>query len=166
MDANDAVMNFRAFLSSGYECWLRSAQAALKLDRGFIAESFDDWAQANWELLVERPLCVTGEYLDIYGSGSDYEAAAYSRVFFHEGLPTHEIICEAVNGKPVQDLLSNESTIPAQCRFERFVSRFNGWFDDKPPFDHVLLLKDNKQHLVPLGSVKFVLQRCDTVTCP
>lgn len=44
-------------------------------------EYFDDWAQANWELLVERVVCSNNESLVIYGSGSDYEAAAHSRVF-------------------------------------------------------------------------------------
>ena len=88
-------MNFRQVLLAGYPAWERSATHALQADRGFLDEAFDDWAQANWELLVERPLCAVSEFLTIYGSGSDYERLRYSRVFFHDAVPTHAIVVKS-----------------------------------------------------------------------
>lgn len=79
MQAHDLVMNFRQVLLDGYPAWERAATVALNADRGFLDEAFDDWAQANWELLVERPLCGVGEFLEIYSSGSDYEQQFFSR---------------------------------------------------------------------------------------
>ena len=154
MDATETLLNFRRFLDAGYPSWRRSTEVSLVHDRGYLEEAFYDWAQANWELLVERALCATGEFLEIYASGSDYEAQLYSRVFFHTASPTHEIGCESLKGTVV-DLLSGREFNPNACQFDRLVARKDSWFEDEPPFDHVLLLCSGTQHLVPISDVAF-----------
>lgn len=158
MDVTHAVLNFRDHLNAGYASWLGSAQACLERDRGFLDEAFYDWAQANWELLVERPLCATGEFLEIYGAGSDYEAELYSRVFFHGAKPTHEIFCEAAHGDAVVDVLSGRSFNPSLCSFDRFVAKVDTWYDDEPPFDYVLLSVGTTEHMAPVTAIRFALR--------
>lgn len=155
MDVNDAVLNFQAFLNAGYTAWHRSALVCLEKDRGFLDEAFFDWAQANWELIVERALCKTGEYLEIYAAGSDYETQIYSRVFFHHAKPTHEVFCESAAGTVVIDILSEREFRPDACSFDRFVSTKDTWYEDEPPFDHVLLEDGDTQYLAPVSFLKF-----------
>lgn len=155
MDVTETLLNFRDLLIAGYSSWRRSADLSLVHDRGYLDEAFYDWAQANWELLVERPLCATGEFLEIYASGSDYEAQLYSRVFFHHATPTHEISCESQK-IAVIDLLSGSEFDPRDCIFDRFVARKDSWFEEKPPFDHVLLVSGTAQYLASLSDVVFV----------
>jgi len=156
-------MNFRQVLLAGYPAWERSATQALHMDRGFLDEAFDDWAQANWELLVERPLCAVGEFLTIYGSGSDYEQQLYSRVFFHNAAPTHAIVVKSTN-PPAIDLLKNVAIDLAGCTFERLVARADSWFEDRPPFDHVVVVRAGKPALLPLTSVRFERERIDDLS--
>ena len=162
MDVTETILNFKAFLVAGYANWLRSAQAAVARNNGFIDEAFCDWAQANWELLVERALCGTGQYLDIYASGSDYEMQLHSRVFFREAKPTHAIRCELMAGASAIDLLSDREIQPSTCSFDRFVARNGTWYEDEPPFDYVMLDSDDTQHVLPVSSVRFVLQEHGT----
>lgn len=158
MDVTETVLNFRAFLNAGYDAWLRSAQVTLTRDRGFLDESFYDWAQANWELLVERSICPTDEYLNIYGAGSDYEMQLHSRVFFRDAKPTHEIACESADDITVIDLLSGKEFNPTSCSFDRFVTRKDSWYQDEPQFDCVLLDSGSSQFMATATAVKFVLQ--------
>jgi hypothetical protein len=151
-------MNFRQFLCLGHSAWNRASTIALNADRGFLDEAFDDWAQANWELLVERPLCGVGEFLEIYGSGSDYETQAYSRVFFHDATPTHSIVVRPSGAAPI-DLLSDAALDLHAWTFERLVARVEGWFQDQPPFDHVLVTQGEKRALLALSSVRFECER-------
>ena len=158
MDAHDAVLNFRDFLLGGYAAWRRSASVALEFERGFLDEAFYDWAQSNWELLVERPLCRSAEYLEIYGPGSDYEAKLHSRVFFHDAVPTHAICCVAATDRPTIDVLSGLTIDPTLCAFDRLVARVAGWHDDSPPFDHVLLRFRDTDAMVPMAVIRFELR--------
>ena len=93
MNVNETINNYREFINNGYSNWLNSAQTSLQEHGEFLDENFCDWAQANWELLVERTICKSGQFLEIYGSGSDYEAGLHARVFFRDKLPTHRIRC-------------------------------------------------------------------------
>ena len=146
-------MNFREILIAGYTSWKRAADHALDADRGFLDEAFDDWAQANWELLVERPLCNVAEFLEIYGSGSDYETQRYSRVFFHDAIPTHAIVVRAA--VPVLDILSNTAIDVSEWAFDRLVARVGDWFENRPPFDHVLVERGPTAALIALSTVRF-----------
>ena len=154
MDVTETILNFRDLLNAGYPSWRRSAEVSLIHDRGYLDEAFYDWAQANWELLVERSLCTTGEFLEIYAAGSDYETQIYSRVFFHNATPTHEIGCESPR-RVVVDLLSGNEFDPGACRFDRLVARKDSWFEDEPPFDQVLLLDGSTQYMASIVEVAF-----------
>ncbi|WP_404389399.1 hypothetical protein [Pseudoalteromonas phenolica] len=138
-----AIENFRSILNSGFSSILASyesyAKEADSRDRDFAVcfdDYFHDWAQSNWELIVERTVCSNESSLVIYGCGSDYEAAAHSRVFFHSIAPTHEITCN--KGQLVTDLFTSEGVDLLKYDFEGFVSFRDGIYDLSPPFDHIL----------------------------
>jgi hypothetical protein len=162
MTPDDAVRNFRDFLSAGYPQWRVAADLVMARESlPGLGDVFDDWAQANWELPVERTLCGVGEFLGIYGDGSDYEAAAHSRVFFHDELPTHELVCDAT-GESVVDQISGAPVTLEGCSFDRLVANVGTWFADVPPFDHVLLYRGEDPILVRLSEVRFALQSTET----
>ncbi|KZW99476.1 hypothetical protein JL49_17130 [Pseudoalteromonas luteoviolacea] len=139
-----AMENFRNQLVAGFEmikfAYERYAKEAENRSDDF-AVSFDDffhdWAQSNWELLVERVICNPNESLIIYGTGSDYEADKHSRVFFHNAVPTHEIICVAKT--QAIDWISGRVVDLSKFEFDGFVSTSGEWFDVSAPFEHVLL---------------------------
>jgi hypothetical protein len=158
VDAHALIMNFRDFLLVAHPAWARSAEVALSRDRGFLDEAFDDWAQANWELLVERALCGPNEFLEVYGSGSDFEQQMHSRVFFQDAHATHAIRFNS-RGQAIVDLLSGETIDLAEFRFEGFVAQAATWFEPRPPFDHVLASRRSTQALVPLSRVTFVCEK-------
>lgn len=141
-DADKVIREFSKFLSDAYSFWRAGAGFVLDADKGYLDESFNDWAQANWELLVERPLLGTQEYLEIYSSGSDYEMDIHSRVFFHDAVATHHVVITSDQGEDLPDTLNDRRIVAADFRFERFVAMADGFYDDIPPFDHVLLLHD------------------------
>jgi hypothetical protein len=157
MTPNEALLNFRAFLVNAYPAWRAAAGEALAHDRVPLDKAFDDWAQANWELLVERPLCGTGQFLEIYGAGSDYEAQSFCRVFFRDALPTHKLICESSRDRPT-DLLTDSTIDVAGAMFERLVARSGSWYESLPPFDHVLVRQGDRDLLVRLEHVTFSMQ--------
>jgi hypothetical protein len=141
MTPNLALQNFRAFLCAAYPQWKAVAAQVLATETGTdLDDAFCDWAQANWELLVERPLCEAPNLLNIYSAGSDYEDAAHSRVFFHAELPTHDIVC-VMKGQTVIDHLTGSPVDLSGFLFDKFVARVDTWYEDVPPFDHVLLYR-------------------------
>ena len=103
-------------------------------------------------------ICGPKEFLEIYGSGSDFEQQMHSRVFFHDARATHAI-------KPLSrdeasiDLLSGDTIDLAEFRLEGLVARVGTWFEPRPPFDHVLASRQSKQALVPLSEVRFVYEK-------
>ena len=139
---NKSINNFVNFLNANFELIVNSYknhEIEVKGSNDFLVsfdEFFDDWAQANWELLVERIVCSPNETISVYGSGSDYEAAEYSRVFFHNAKITHEIACISDNAK---DWITGELVDLSKFQFESFVSVTQGWFQVSAPFDHILL---------------------------
>ncbi|MFM2602022.1 hypothetical protein [Vibrio diabolicus] len=164
---NSCINSFISLLNQNFEMVVESYSAhKLKSEKhGYVLVSFDDyfgdWAQANWELLVERVICSPNESLVIYGSGSDYEAAAHSRVFFQEAKATHEIIC---NSSYAIDWISKSEVDLSKFDFESFVSRSGEWFDVCPPFDHVLFTEkgavggDYLQVVIPRNQLEFSAQ--------
>ena len=157
MTPNVALQNFRAFLCAAYPQWkVVATEAGTDLD-----DAFCDWAQANWELLVERPLCEAPSLLNLYSAESDYENAAHSRVFFQAGLPTHEIVC-VMNGRAVIDHLTGSPVDLSGFSFDKFVARVGSWLEAVPPFDHVLLNRGDNQLLVEHQEIGFALQRIQT----
>ncbi|WP_417446811.1 hypothetical protein [Kangiella sp.] len=169
MPLNTVINNFIVFLNANYQLITESFEIyKLKAEKeNFFLVSFEeyfyDWAQANWELLVERVVCSPNESFVVYGSGSDYEAAGHSRVFFHKAEPTHKVICAAKS--EVIDLLSEAEVDLAQFDFYSFVSIDGGWFDISPPFDHILLTEkdahggDYQQIVIPFDQVNFYVKK-------
>ncbi|MGC4068435.1 MAG: hypothetical protein QM784_28070 [Polyangiaceae bacterium] len=158
MNAHQAVMNFRDFLCAGYQTWLQSARVEPSSRPGDFLDAFDDWAQANWELLVERHLCRPGDFLVIYGAGSDYEEDRHSRVFFHDALPTQVVVCKASGTVAPVDILTDTQVNVTICQFDRFVSLDGSWYASTPPFDHVLLTHGTTEYVVPIAAVQFNLR--------
>ena len=160
MTPDDAVRNFRDALIVGYASWHRSVLAALTHERGFLDEAFGDWAQALWELLVERALLDREQYLEIYRAGSDYEVALHSRVFFHSAQPTHSVCVCGAQTLLVTDVLSGTPVNPADLEFDGFMAFTGTWFEETPPFDHVLLTSGRQGgvFLVPAEEVRFVMK--------
>ena len=162
MDVHTVVLNFRDLLVRAYPNWRCGADEALHHDRGYLDEAFGDWAQANWELLVERVLCHPKQFLNIYGSGSDYELAAHSRVFFHDATPTHKVICRSTGVS--HDLLSDSDIELDDWAFDKFVCFTNNWFDESPPFDHALLSgrKSNDPAVIQITNILFGIREMAT----
>ncbi|HEY5956510.1 MAG TPA: hypothetical protein VIV60_08160 [Polyangiaceae bacterium] len=158
MNAHQAVMNFRDFLCAAYQTWFKSAQFPPLPGTSDFLDAFDDWAQANWELLVERHLCRHRDFLVIYGAGSDYEEDRHSRVFFHDALPTQEVVCQASGTVAPVDILTDTQVNVTICQFDRFVSLDGSWYASTPPFDHVLLKHGTTEYVVPIAAVQFVLR--------
>lgn len=116
-----------------------------------------DLLQANWEILVESALCESNKYLDIYGDGADCNENS-SRVFMPQVLPTYEIYCQEIEGRPAVDLLSGSEIEVKDKVFSKFVSWEGKQYSDAPPLKYVLLESDKDQFLVPLENVKFNLR--------
>ena len=164
---NSCIDDFIKYLNTNFELVLKSYNShKSEADKNEINtvtfdEYFDDWAQANWELLVERVVCSYNESLIIYGSGSDYEAAAHSRVFFHDFSPTHQLICKS---NCAIDWITKKEVDLSQFDFESFVSKVDGYFDVKPPFDHVLFCEKGAvggnyvQVVIPRAQLTFSMQ--------
>lgn len=164
MELDAAIRNFGHGLVAGYPSWLRAAHAALAAGNGYLDQAFDDWAQAQWELLVERTVLDQGEFLDLCGSGSDYETELHSRVFFHDATPTHEVGVASASGRQTTDVLSGAAFDPSTMQFEQLVAYRADWYESEPPFDHVLLVTDSDglERVAPLADVRFCLRRLAT----
>ncbi|RYV02053.1 hypothetical protein SOPP22_10780 [Shewanella sp. OPT22] len=161
---NSCIDSFISLLNVNFDMVNKSYEAlkveSEKSDSFLVpfSDFFDDWAQANWELLVERVVCTPNESLVIYGSGSDYEAAAHSRVFFQKAQATHEIVCHS--SKAI-DWVSEKEIDLSKFEFEGFVSVSGESFDVSPPFDHIHLTEkraiggDYAQVIILRNQVKF-----------
>ncbi|WP_096087869.1 hypothetical protein [Agaribacterium haliotis] len=129
------IENFRQHLISGFE----TLQQAYDLSGNEVnfEEFYFDWAQSCWELLVERSVTGVNQSLQVYGSGSDYEMDAHSRVFFRSAKPTHEIV--AFSDDIVIDCIDGDAVDLSKYELNCFVTMHKGWFENRPPYDCVLL---------------------------
>jgi hypothetical protein len=164
---NSCIDNFIGFLRVNFDLIEKSYEAhklEAELNDYFLisfSDYFDDWAQANWELLVERVVCSSKESIEIYGSGSDYEAAAHNRVFFQKAQATHDVVCSS---SCAIDWISKAEIDLSNFQFDCFVSISGEWFQELPPFDHVLLTEkgavggDYVQVVIPREQVVFSSQ--------
>lgn len=117
----------------------------------------NDWKQANWELIVECNLYSGGPvFVQPYGEGADYYGKS-SRILNPEALPTHNINCLGKD-KAVDLLTGNPVAFPKNgFPLECFVTIKDGWYYEAPPFDCVLILKEEDQFVISLEEVKFIL---------
>lgn len=88
-----ALQAFVAVLRSGWLQVERTWSDRADLERGQL---MSDWAQANWETIVEARLSTTRPvYLDVYGDGADCNPMG-SRVSLPDAVPTHELRCHSI----------------------------------------------------------------------
>ena len=120
-----------------------------------------DWLQANWEVLVEGLLGDHQITLEVYGEGADCNGAN-SRVIYPKRLPTHKIICAPLEGNQIRDILNNQDLDVSRndVVFDSFVSiGEDGWYYERPDFDHVLAEHNNHSVVVEFGKVGFELKK-------
>ena len=153
----DVMRRFAQFLSAS---WDAANTVASSMERFDSTELMSDWAQANWELLVETPFreltgCLEAN-LEPYGEGADCNEAS-SRVWSPGGLPTHRVECRPAHGAPMLDLLTG-STLDATAVpvvFDHFaIESEHGWHEQAPPFDCVLGYRGDQEVLLHLLQVQ------------
>jgi hypothetical protein len=155
---NEIMLRFAMFLSRS---WAPVKETAAVLEDIDADEFMADWAQANWELLVETPfrelVGFGGAFLEPYGEGADCNDAS-SRVWMPSAIPTHRIVCRSRDGVGMHDLLAGKRIEPAHAHvlFAHFAARSqHGWHESTPPFDCVLGYMDNQEVLVPVEQLSF-----------
>lgn len=132
------------------------------------ADAFlSDWAQGNWELIVEAPIAAHvapgRTFLEPYGEGADCNAIG-SRVWMPGAKSTHAVHCVPRSGDVAWDhLLQAQSTFPATgMPFDRFATHTEtGWYVEKPPFDFVLISSMGRESLFRLADVRFILHEIE-----
>jgi len=120
-------------------------------------DSYSDWIEANWEMLVEKKLLNLDEYLEPYGSGADIYGAS-DRITEPENGSTHRVIINSLNGDEVYDFLNEEFITLNNNIFYEFVSFRSGFYFRNPEFNHVLFY-DNKgeERVIKVDNVKYSL---------
>jgi hypothetical protein len=103
---------------------------------------YDDWLQANWEILVETKICEPGQFLYHYGEGADCYGE-FSRVSYYNKTPTHKIVGKLANDQ-CYDYYSREVIKRMEnFNFYRFINVDDEMQDDNnPPFDYCEFVHD------------------------
>jgi len=115
-----------------------------------------DWMQANWEILVEGRIGFPHVFLEPYGDGADCNGES-SRVFEPTKKPTHCVKLKP-NKDMFFDLLNKQEVSGSVLVFDRFVSMTtDGWYQETPPFDKILVEHQNTQFVVDVLKVDFFL---------
>ncbi len=120
-----------------------------------------DWFQSMWEMLVEASFGGVKDpvFLEIYGDGADCNGAT-SRVYQPTAIATHAIHCFDPQSDRITDqLMQTPVEVPAEgLPVDRLVSLDgSGWYADRPPFDHVLVLQHGNPAVFRLDGLEFRL---------
>ena len=119
-----------------------------------------DWAQANWEMIVEAGLSRDGPItLDVYGPGADCNGGS-SRVWRPEAEPSHLVVCRpARNCAPADALTGKDVMFPSSgLPLEEFVTMTaEGRYAAMPP---VRLCAHGRRWTRRRG------QTCRRIVCP
>lgn len=158
MTALDDAMN--AFLTVLRSSW-STVRNSLVESAGWNESVLSDWAQANWEMIVEAALSKDGNVaLEPYGDGADCTGSG-SRVWKPSAHPTHAVACRA-HGATVRDRLTDTVMIfpAAGLPVWEFVTvdEDTGWYRAMPPFDCALFDVDGNDVVVDLSDLSFTLQ--------
>ena len=158
---DDAMRAYARFLNASWDSAWTIATAMEQAEPG---EFMADWAQANWELLVEtafREFAGFGDrYLEPYGEGADCNDAS-SRVWFPQALPSHRVVCRARGSTPMIDLLTGRKVDATgePIVFDHFAARSDdGWHEQAHPFDCVLGYKGEQEVLLRIDEVSFAVE--------
>ena len=153
MNADQAIRNYRCFLDASWPF-----VNMLNKEAPGREALWDDWAQANWEFLVESRVCMeANQFLEVYGDGADSYGSS-SRIWKPEAIPTHRITCVTLSGKPITDVLSGEEIRVDELTFGYFVSWDGKQYEACPSFDHVLLENDSNIFVVEIGDIHFGIE--------
>ena len=161
----DAALDvFLTVLRSSWE----SVRSGLVDSAGWDESVLNDWAQANWEMIVEAALSREGRVvLDVYATGADCNDRS-SRVWRPELLPTHAIACRSTrHDGVVRDLLTGQDieSPSTGLRLTEFVALTpDGWYAAQPPFDNALVDCRGVELVVSLSDVSFVLVEAKSST--
>ena len=131
-----------------------------------VGETLGDWLQMQWEYLVEGMLRWTGQldgYLESYGDGTD--SGFGCRYYDNDAEITHRVCVLPREGTSLPELIGGKA-IPFPengLPFDRFVTFSGGWYDSRPPLDHVLVselpteLESDYDFVFRLEDVRFAL---------
>lgn len=134
-------------------CWSTIAKVASDSSADNL---LNDWCQSSWEMVVEAALSAKQPiFLEVYGEGADCNGES-SRVLYPDKKPSHRI--EIKTTKDTVDVINGQKVKAGhQVWFDRFVTKSEGWYREEPPFDHVLVLVNESEAVIPLDEVVFVL---------
>ena len=150
-DVADAVRAFAATLATS---WERLEAIARRTSTGsYLA----DWAQANWEMIVEGVLPPGEDFLEVYGDGADCNGDS-ARVCRPEARPTRAVVCVAATDT-VDDLLGGAPFAlgPGGLPLEELVTMKDGWYAREPPFDCALLVDAGRARVVSTRAIRLTL---------
>jgi hypothetical protein len=152
-----AIEAFLALLRAGWGN-IKGLAAAMGKDP---EEFLSDWAQANWEAVVEAAISPRGRtFIEPYGDGADCNPVG-SRVWMAGVASTHAVHCVPRSGTSAWDYLMGEEVEFPQTSLlvDRFaIATADGWYAEQPPFDHVLTTFRGREALFRLSDVRFVLR--------
>ena len=156
MLVDKTIKSFATFLNISW----KYVEPLLK-DRNYTSneDSLADWIQANWEILIERKILPWGNYLEVYGSGADFNGTS-SRITDIDSLPTHTVYVN--NLKKIKDFVNNEimETSSFEFKFEEFVSIQNDFYAFVPPFKFVMVSdRDNKERVFLIDDIFFDVKK-------
>lgn len=147
------ILNYRKFIENSWEQLLFSQNRID--DEDIRDDNYNDWLQANWEILVETVICKPGEeFLEVYGDGADCNGDS-SRVAFPKKLPTHKICCKHLKKNKSFDLLTKTNVEINEFEFHSFVKFKNGEYNSSPPFNAVQLEYHGEQYIIDLSGLIF-----------
>ncbi len=139
MKIEELVLNYRGFL---VDAWPTMKAILAEWDWDSSPYFVDEWMQANWELLVERPLDIK---LPPYG----LDRSTKCRYIDPGVMPSHEIL-----------VTESGSIQPPRLRFLCFETNRDGVSRFEPPFDRVFVEdpKTTKRFSVQLPELRFDLR--------
>jgi hypothetical protein len=153
-----ALDAFLRLLCAGWEAVEELAKRTQREPNEVLA----DWAQANWETIVEAAISLDGKvFIEPYGEGADCNSVG-SRVWMPGVASTHVVNCTPRSGNQVWNVLMEEYVqFPEEgYAVDRFATpRKDGWYAECPPFDHVVTTASGQDALFRLSDVSFVLRR-------
>jgi len=155
----EILRGFSSFLTRNWEAVRASASGSSVVD---AEEVLTDWAQANWELLVEtycRELAGGDEvFLEPYGEGADCNSPS-SRVWLPNATPTHRVVCRPMHGEALHDMIAASALEEGNVVFDQFARRTEqGWYEAGPPFDCVMGYLGEREVLLSIDEISFTLE--------
>ena len=157
MSVDTAIRMFANFLN---DSWATASKLLPGRKYTSDEDSYNDWLQANWELLVERKILRIEEYLEVYGDGADYNASS-SRITDPEAISTFKVIVKSKNNEKIFDLLNCENVVLEYSDFEKIVGFRNGFYTLEPEFRYVLIRDINLglERVLAIDDIQFELEK-------